>query len=92
MSFRFDRAEAIDRYGFSKCHACGAWCDGGVCDWRCESDLIAEREAAEQAAHDEAGESQCDWCGEWRQTDALVVHEDDLYCPPCVQESETEPS
>lgn len=47
----------------SKCLACGAPCDGDVCDDRCANELDA-RKAAERAAYLEAnGLRECGYCG-----------------------------
>jgi hypothetical protein len=50
---------------YRRCRACGALCDGDVCDMACELQLVAEREANEPREHDcpQPGHACSSWCG-----------------------------
>jgi hypothetical protein len=38
---------------YGRCRACGAVCDGDVCDWACENALQAELDAKTKREHAE---------------------------------------
>lgn len=67
----------------TKCRACGATCDGDVCDDRCANDLEREREAKEVYEHEAAGELRCEGCGIWAKDTRYCLSCDTEYCPTC---------
>jgi hypothetical protein len=58
-----------------RCRACGAPCDGDLCDWFCENVMLERAEAARAAARVAAGA--CEGCAEPRCEACGICHDCD---------------